>query len=294
MACGEGLCRPAADGGGDPLGAACTLGGSCASRYCAPLPGGASVCARPCAPGSLGCFAGEVCSGLAESCGACVDEGIVPGARGFGEPCRSDADCISGLCLTDGDPAACGDDCSYRYCVVSCGAGGECPPDGHCREGICVRGPLSSPGDTCITDADCTSGLCLEPPGGAARCVEACAPDGSCPAGFLCVDGACWPSATRPGDECGAVGDPCEGGTCLAFDGGIFCVAPCADVGDCRAGSSCLPGPDGTGICVPGAAAGGGGGGCDCAATGTGRSAGASFAALLVAGLVLARRRRSC
>ncbi|MBI5489693.1 MAG: trypsin-like serine protease [Deltaproteobacteria bacterium] len=293
-ACGDGLCRPANDGGGAPLGAACAAGGECASRYCAPVPDGSAVCSRSCAPGSLGCLAGEVCSSLTETCGACLDGSSVPGPRAFGEPCRSDGDCTSGLCLTDGDPAACGDDCPYRYCVVSCGGAGECPAGGHCRDGICVLGPPSGPGETCFSDADCLSGTCLVPAGGTARCAEACAPDGSCPAGFLCVDGACWPDATRPADPCYALGDPCTGGTCVDVGGDVYCVTPCTSVGDCRAGTSCVPGADGAGICVPAAAAGGDAGadGCACAATGSGRSGG-PLAALLFAAFVLVRRRRS-
>jgi MYXO-CTERM domain-containing protein len=293
MACGEGLCRPAGEGGGSPLGATCANGGDCISRFCAVQADGASVCARSCTPGTLSCFAGEVCSALADACGACLASGAVPGARGFGEPCRSDGECLSGFCFTDGDPAACGDSCAYRYCTASCGAAGECPDGAHCREGICVRGPLSDAGDTCVSDADCIAGVCVAPPGGTPRCVEACSAEGACAESFVCVDGSCWPGTMRPGDPCAAPEDFCEGGLCVDVGGTLACVSACADVGDCNSGTSCVAGPDGAGVCAPPFAAGGGGGGdgCNCAAPGSPTSSASSLLFLLGVALLLTLRR---
>jgi V8-like Glu-specific endopeptidase len=299
-ACGTGMCRPAGDGGGAPLGTACVNGGECASRFCAALPGGGAVCARPCTPGTLSCFAGEVCLGLVDACGACVEPGAAPPPRGFGEPCAVDTDCWSGLCFTDGDPAACGADCAYRYCAEWCGAAGECPDGSHCRDGVCVRGPRSDVGESCVSDLDCVAGICLPTPSGAFHCVEGCTPEGGCNPGFTCFDGSCWPDALRPGDACTTWDDYCEGGRCLELAGRLVCVSDCVDSGDCESGLSCVSAGDGMGICVPPSVAGGGGGGgddgCDCAVPGrTGGSAlplGLLFGALLL-GRRLTRRRRS-
>lgn len=290
-ACGAGMCRPAGAGGGAPLGTACVNGGECASRFCAGLPGGGSVCARPCTPGLLSCFAGEACLGLVDACGACVDDSVAPLPHGFGEPCTVDADCWSGLCLTDGDPAGCGVDCDYRYCAEWCGAAGECPEGAHCRDGVCVRGPRSEVGESCLSDADCVAGICMPTAGGTFRCVENCSPEGACNPGYTCFDGICWPDALRPGDSCGTWDDYCEGGRCLEVGGRLVCVSTCLDSGDCESGLSCISAGDGTGICVPPSLSGGGGGddGCDCAVPG--RTGGAALPlGLLLGGLLLARR----
>ena len=288
-ACGEGFCRPAGEGGTEPLGAPCTIAANCLSRFCAPRPDGATVCTHGCTPGSVGCLAGEACWALVEACGACMDGDAVPPPRAFGEPCRTDVDCASGYCLIDGDPAACGADCPYRYCTASCGAAGECPAGAHCRDGICVLGTASDPGDTCMTDADCLAGTCI-PPGGGGRCIEGCTPAGTCASGFVCMDSYCVPDGLRPGDLCAAPGDPCMGGVCASFEDDIVCVSRCTDVTDCDSGLVCVPGVDGSGICVPTSLAGGppAGDGCNCSVSRRASPA-AALDALLLAGLWLAR-----
>jgi hypothetical protein len=285
-ACAAGHCRPNATGGAAPIGDPCARAGDCASRFCAD-----GACARPCVSDGLDCFDGQACATLVDACGACRSGGGVPAPYGFGEACRTDTDCRSGWCLAYGDPAACGDACP-RYCTVSCGDGGSCPEDSHCRDGACVLGPPSGPGDTCVADADCTVGFCITL-GDTSRCVSVCSAEGTCDAGFFCVEGVCWPQATRPGDACTLPGEPCEGGTCLAVGGRLLCVSICNGAGDCASGLACTDDGTGTaGLCLPAAIGGGDGDdGCDCAVPGRAPNAGI-LGLLLAAGLLLARNRR--
>ncbi len=44
----------------------------------------------------------------------------------------------------------------------------------------------------CLTDANCFGASCTEVDGGL-FCLEACAADGSCPDGYVCSNGKCWP-----------------------------------------------------------------------------------------------------
>jgi MYXO-CTERM domain-containing protein len=296
VACTEGACRPAAAAGGAPLGAGCGSSRDCASGYCAPWIDGGQACARPCAPGALACFADEVCSAIAEGCGVCIPAAAAAGGRSFGEPCVTDADCLSGLCLLDGPAETCGADCRYRYCTMLCASTTECPEGSHCRDGVCARGRLSDAGETCVTGGDCDTGICAVSAGGTTRCVEPCAPDGSCPSGFVCWAENCWPDGVRPGDPCATTADWCAGGECVWIGGTIVCATPCADPGDCPSGLACVAAGDGmSGLCLPGNVSTGGGDGdgdgCNCAVPGA--SSGAPAGALLaLAGLVLLRRRR--
>ena len=241
-ACGEGTCRP---GRGDrPPGQPCDGHEDCATGFCVTAEGRGAVCARPCAPAALECLAVEVCAGLAEGCGACLtphghEEGLT-----FGEPCAADSDCASGMCFTDGDPEACGDGCTVRYCAQPCGDDGWCPDGAHCREGTCVRGPRSPLGGTCVRDADCLEGWCAWRDG-VGRCVTGCGEGGTCSPGSWCVDGSfCWPEGRRAGDPCDPGGEPCAEGECVTISGQPVCAFPCSDAGDCPSGMSCVPDDD--------------------------------------------------
>jgi hypothetical protein len=301
LGCAASLCR-AAPAGSAPLGAPCTDNGDCAGGFCAAAPGAAPVCARPCVPDGLDCWADEICVRLAEGCGACVPATAAPGVRpGLGEPCGDSAPCAEGQCFTDGDRDACGDGCTWQYCVgVGCTERIPCPESTHCRSAMCVRGPLSEPGQPCAHADDCRSGDCREDAGGVPRCAEACGAGGACTPGFACADGRCWPTAARLGDGCAVAGDPCEDGECARVGEDVACVAPCDGVGDCPAGLACVATADRTrGSCVPyrlalppvaepqGAAD-----GCGCRAAGSGAGfAGPWLAAAAVA--ALGRRRRA-
>jgi hypothetical protein len=275
------------------MGSACTRQADCLSRFCAPTLAGGSVCALSCPADTLECYAGEGCLALGDVCGACLS--AFSGAA-LGDPCARDDDCVSGICFTDGDVAACGSRCAYRYCSMLCGGAGECPAGMHCRGGLCVRGPASSPGETCVTDGDCLAGACIVI-GEVSRCAAPCAPDSTCGEGFVCVDGSCWPGTIRPGDPCFAVGTSCTAGICSYVGGRAVCAALCDGSSDCPSGLSCVAVGDGlTGLCVPNGMAaslqGGGGAGCGCAAPG--RSGGGGAAALLLwVGAALVLRRRS-
>jgi V8-like Glu-specific endopeptidase len=249
--CEPGLCR--AGRGSRSVGASCSDNGQCLTGFCAPDIDGGRLCARPCEPLQLDCFATEVCQVLGEGCGACLLPARDPEGLAYGEPCVSDGECLSGLCFTDGDADSCGDDCTYRYCAQTCGDDDWCPEWSHCRDGMCVRGRPSLAGEFCRDDADCLEGHCIQHEGDA-RCVADC-DGGSCPSGFFCVeDGSfCWPEGIQPGDACGAEGDPCEGGQCVSVSGEVICAESCVNGSDCPSGMSCVPGEDGLGgWCVPG------------------------------------------
>ena len=247
--CGDGRCRAARGSLAD--GETCRDNGECASGFCVRPEGERARCTRSCTPHDLGCYAVEVCQELAESCGACLPAWEGGDGRSFGEPCTDDEQCGSGNCLIDGDPDACGEGCTYRYCSESCGEDGSCPDGAHCREGNCIRGPASELGETCLRDEDCLEGWCVQFDG-IARCVTDCEADGSCDEGFLCSEGDyCWPDGARPGDACGPDGDRCDGGECVTVSGEEVCASACDDSSQCPAGLSCVPDDDGRGAwCV--------------------------------------------
>lgn len=94
----------------------------------------------------------------------------------------------------------------------------------------------------CERDGQCASGVCAYTPGDyGARCVEACASDGSCGDGFACEGGVCLPDSGRcdacASDEaCNGVDDDCSG---AADDGGV-CSA--TESGECYFDAECEEG----------------------------------------------------
>jgi hypothetical protein len=300
-ACGPGLCRPDVVGGTLTLGAECALSGDCESRFCAPsADNGTFRCSRPCQPDQLSCFATEVCQPLAEACGRCTWAAKASGARGFGEPCQADSECLSGACYSDAAGQDCGPDCNSHYCTVPCNLDGSCPAGGHCRGGFCVRGPYSQLGEACIADDDCGQGACVSRDN-SLRCAVACQADGSCDSGFLCLDGVCWPEQATLGETCAAEDQPCLGGLCTAFGGQILCLTACETAGDCPGGLLCVPADQGgtRGQCItPKLAAGhldqlAGQAGCSCrAGQGTPAQSALWWSLLLAMGWALGRHGR--
>ena len=194
-------------------GAQCTLDATCANNRCVN-----GLC-DACGPG--GCVEGEACSKDAECmdgacaagvCRACAKQGNCASS----ERCSGDAQCASGTCTAGAAPSltsfpgldgTCGDcsahsPCSSGQCVL--GRCSACATDADCAAGsVCryldafdalTRGCVAKPssllprGALCERDDECQMALrCGAAEGRAKRCGLACAGDGDCPSGELCI-----------------------------------------------------------------------------------------------------------
>lgn len=121
-------------------------------------------CAQPLCdcPEPIGCISGmnERCMTGLDCAAACaVDATTLFVCSVSIEPCRSDADCPAGRCVTE--PAAANGECESGE------RGARCRDDQDCLTGNCVAGTAGnracSPGeasDLCNRDHDCRSGHC--------------------------------------------------------------------------------------------------------------------------------------
>ena len=121
--------------------------------------------------------------------GAAVQvDALVPFESGYGEPCRANADCLSGFCIA-----------SPRgfLCSQSCLSDSECPDVGitmTCSLSIQTFGPdvllVCAPDENslcqpCLRDDQCFDGRCISSPQGEV-CTVTCGADGECPEGSEC------------------------------------------------------------------------------------------------------------
>ena len=217
----------------------CPLGFGCrytnGVRVCLPsriYPPGYSFDAasgQPCGPGARACQSGlcnlgtNQCLGVcctADDCGGldcqfrqvgqstqAICDRPFPLGGATGQPCGSEFDCRSGVCVpipggVGGQPGQCADLCCRNFdCIAGtfCGQvlglgggivsacvpaeGGEnalgepCPNDERCTSGHCIEGACRSP---CCEHGDCPNGeRCLPRPNGEGSFVRACVPDGA-------------------------------------------------------------------------------------------------------------------
>ena len=111
--------------------------------------------------------------------------------------------------------------------------------------------------------------------------VGACAADGSCPSGTLCLGGLCLPGAGEVGglgSSCAESGD-CITGNCASDGSDTLCTGSCDAGGSCPSGFDCQTGSN---VCWPN------GGGCSSGGGGTSLG----FAGLGAFALAVRRRRR--
>ena len=268
---------------GDP----CTNDGDCAGLYCRdPGDGGGQRCMTRCEDAAV-CGAGSLCAPVTRGCGGCVAEGGDPTLHGFGQPCSGDEQCASGLC---------GADAAGTFCTQACG---DCPAGYHCARGECARGELSDDqGHPCLQNEDCATGLCAYWPEGSS-CTRFCSEAAACPEGLTCTDVGEGRSACKPDKT--IVGQPCEGNSdclsslCGAFgdERGNVCTEPCDAGGGCPAGLECVD-RSGLQLCAPPlppveeAKY-----GCGCTAPGRSPRASGALLALVLAALVVRRRRQA-
>ena len=117
---------------------------------------------------------------------AALPEVDAPMKNGFGEPCTSNQQCESGLCILVGTSGQCTQTC------------GSCPPNYGCLgvTGIQVEGQVTfvcvPQGNqlctTCVQDSECTligMDKCVTYPDGDKACAQDCSTV-SCPTGFTC------------------------------------------------------------------------------------------------------------
>lgn len=153
----------------------------------------------------------------------------------------------------------CYERCSDRTCPTECDEICDCP---ECE----IRQPAGPAGQPCQQDQQCASGMCFGAPfGGVGQgtCADACAADGSCAAGFQCLDQRCLPTC-EAGEVCRfnlATIQPlmCTNGVCdprLANGGACTIDQECQSVhcmdGECRGASAIGESCASDGDCVEG------------------------------------------
>ncbi len=103
----------------------------------------------------------------------------------FGKPCKTDADCKSGVCIEGYSGFVCTDLCGADG-APTCPTGWVCNQvflDGNKSKQVCVP-DVSKLCQSCDTHIDCLGGLCVQS-GGERYCVSLC-PSGGCPASHSC------------------------------------------------------------------------------------------------------------
>lgn len=161
-----------------------------------------------------------------------VDTGPAAGTRGFFDPCTSNADCLSGECLTTTGGA--------RFCTRRCASTSDC------ADGFVCNSPPAGEAARCVPDdtgTPCTVGtaipcarFCVGNPENpaVAHCTRECLRGADCPAGYACQ------LADATHRVCMSVEQPCARGLdcvtnlCVGMAGGFQgCTSRCLSDSDC-------------------------------------------------------------
>jgi hypothetical protein len=170
-------CLPTLFGGGGICADGCMTDADCRAEYtCREVNGfpGRLYCAPGCADDSECTVSGFVCNPGAGTCAVPFDP------ADLGAPCSFRTPCEGGTCFREFDSGYPGGYCAYAGCEV--GTSGSCPGDGVCAP----RGTRNVCLDACATDMDCRAGYACRPSNpddamSATACVPACTNDDQCP-----------------------------------------------------------------------------------------------------------------
>ena len=178
MGCDAGdACLPTIFGGGGVCAKGCTTDTDCRAEYaCREATGfpGRMYCAPACETDAECSVSGNVCNAGAGTCAPPFDPDRLGGTCGFREVCEG------GTCFREFDSGYPSGYCAYLGCEV--GVSGGCPGDGVCaprgRSNVCL--------DACAADTDCRAGYACRPsnPDDAmspTACMPACTTEEHCP-----------------------------------------------------------------------------------------------------------------
>lgn len=269
----EGRCVPG--GPGEAIdGIDCASDGECASGHCVDPGDGRRRCLPLCVGDAGHCPVGEACAANPTACGACVDAGLVVGARGLGEPCAAHEEC-------HGDGV-----CEDGACTRACTGDDGCADGFHCSGGLCARGDRGRIGDPCEGNDDCGSGFCASA-ADRSWCSRFCEAAEDCPDGFACTPAGgasvCAPADRLFGESCASDAECGPDGVCSSGR----CTRSCGVGASCPLGHACARDDEGRAVCRVETS-----GGCSISAAPRSAARPPAAAWLLLLGLLARVRRR--
>ncbi len=220
-------------------------------------PGGPAPTVSDAAPGDAAEVdapdAGRPAGARCEADGECAASACVHGV--CSPPCAGDADCggDAPMCVVRGGEGRCSRRCAA---AADCGDGLLCAVLGPGR-GFCVAPGPGGAGAPCAERADCAGWVCQ------GRCFDACAPEGACPPGQVCLplhtqavcvtagggdpEAPCGVGADCLSGVCrgGRCASACPEGTCaddrdcVVYEALALCERRCARAADCGEGAGC-------------------------------------------------------
>ena len=292
--CVRGQCISVISGEGE-IGDDCSVAPCAEGLICVQSEDQSTFCTRICSdgvcPGGWGCYTVNSSDGEINLCLPAQD---AQGSLEFGETCESGPDCISGLCVSDGQ---------RNFCSQSCTQNQDCPNRSECAGlsnggGACIAqedAGFNEFGTPCERSSDCSNGLCLDDDN-EVYCTLSCESDQDCPEQASCFEAGeisvCAKSESMPepmggsemsggemsggemsgGEMSGAeveagimgpslgYGDTCEGasmcieGLCLSDGETQFCSSYCEGDQDCPNDDACVDIGNDEGACLPGSA----------------------------------------
>jgi hypothetical protein len=263
--CTNGKCVNATQKG---YGATCNSGKDCTSSICLKS-GNTTFCSQMCA--SAPCPNGDQCLSLSGGGKACLPGSANMGTKLLGDPCQSNLDCKSDICVSvPGSGYLCSQKCDIKS--------NNCPNNYTCANssigGLCIPGSKTQPppppppppkgkiGEACKSHSECESNLCS-----GEYCIKYCDPASAnaCPAGFECQPEAggknvCFkqgttnpppipPTPKEYGEDCKEHKD-CKSGICAGYGDKSFCTKYCTAGQECGEGYDCLAAGDKS-VCGP-------------------------------------------